>query len=68
LCQFLAKWYDPQLGMRSLKKAVKDRIGTALDKEYMKTHDLIVEGGPMEDYVVFVTNGRVRVRRVMNKP
>jgi ATP-dependent Clp protease ATP-binding subunit ClpA len=65
VCQVLAKGYDTQLGIRSLRKIVRDTVAKKLDYEYMLTHDLISEGGPREDYVVFVSNGKLRVASVL---
>jgi hypothetical protein len=67
VCKTLAKGYDPQLGIRSLRKVVRDTVATKLDYEYMLTHDLIKEGVEKEDYVVFVTNGKVKILRVPPK-
>jgi ATP-dependent Clp protease ATP-binding subunit ClpA len=67
VCQILARGYDPQLGIRSLRKIVRDKVATKLDYEYTSTHDLIFEGRPMEDYVVFVSNGKIRVLRAPSR-
>jgi ATP-dependent Clp protease ATP-binding subunit ClpA len=64
VCQVLAKGYDTQLGIRSLRKIVRDKVATELDYEYMSTQDLIYEGRQMEDYVVFISNGKIKIRRV----
>lgn len=64
VCQVLSNGYDPQLGIRSLRKIVRDTVATKLDYEYMLTNNDIVEGGQVEDYVVFVSNGKVSVVRV----
>lgn len=63
VCKILTKDYDPELGIRSLKKAVRDRLASALDFEYMATHEVISEGLPTEDYIAFVANGRIKVRK-----
>lgn len=64
VCKVIVKDYDPELGIRSLKRAVRDRVASSLDIEYMSIHDVISEGLPMEDYSVFVSDGRVRVKRI----
>ncbi|ERF69675.1 hypothetical protein EPUS_03667 [Endocarpon pusillum Z07020] len=64
VCKVVVKDYDPELGIRSLKKAVRDRVASLLDIEYMSMHEVISEGLPMEDYSVFVSDGRVRVKSV----
>jgi hypothetical protein len=65
VCKVLTKDYDAALGIRSLKKAVRDRVASCLDSEYLSTHDVITEGLPMEDYAVFVANRRIKVSRVV---
>lgn len=64
VCKVIVKDYDPELGIRSLKKAVRDRVASSLDVEYMSMHEVISEDLPMEDYSVFVSDGKVRVKRI----
>lgn len=64
VCKVVVKDYDPALGIRSLKKAVRDRIASSLDTEYMSMHERILEDLPVEDYSVFVSDGKVRVKRI----
>ena len=66
VCKVLTKDYDRELGIRSLRKAVMDRVASALDFEYMSTHEVISEGLPMEDYSVFVSDGRIKVKRIVS--
>ncbi|KAF2117303.1 P-loop containing nucleoside triphosphate hydrolase protein [Lophiotrema nucula] len=65
ICKILTKEYDPALGIRSLRKAVTDRVASLLDSEYLATHDVIAEGLPIEDYSIFVANGRIKVKRMI---
>jgi hypothetical protein len=64
VCKTLAAGYDAQLGIRSLKKVVRDKVATKLDDEYMRTNDLISESASKEDYMVFIANGKVKVMRM----
>jgi hypothetical protein len=64
VCKVIVKDYDPELGIRSLKKAVRDRVASSLDIEYISMQEVISEDRPMEDYSVFVSDGRVRVKRI----
>lgn len=64
VCKVIVKDYDPELGIRSLKKAVRDRVASSLDIEYMSVHEVISEDLPMEDYSVFVSDGKVRVKKI----
>lgn len=64
VCNVLTKDYDPSLGIRSLKKAVRDKVAAPLDFEYMATHEIISEGLPTEDYSVFVSNGKIKVKKI----
>lgn len=65
VCKVVVKDYDSELGIRSLKKAVRDRVASCLDVEYMAMHEVIKEDLPMEDYSVFVSDGRVKVKRIV---
>lgn len=66
ICKVVVKDYDPELGIRSLKKAVRDRVASPLDMEYMSMHERISEDLPLEDYSVFVSDGKVKVKRIEN--
>jgi hypothetical protein len=61
--KIITKDYDTELGINSLKKTVKDRVASALDFEYMAMHDTISEGLPTEDYTVFASDGKIKVKR-----
>jgi hypothetical protein len=65
VCKVIVKDYDPELGIRSIKKAVRDRVASSLDIEYMEMHEVISENLPMEDYAVFVSDGKIRVKRIV---
>jgi hypothetical protein len=64
VCKVLAKNYDAELGIRSLRKAVRDKVASLLDYEYMKTRETIAERQAMEEYAVFISNDKIMVRRV----
>ncbi len=63
VCAVLTKDYDAGLGARSLRKAVTDRVASLLDNEYLATHDVICEGVGVEEYLIFLVDGRIKVRR-----
>ena len=62
--QIIAKNYDADLGIRSSKKGVRNRVASGLDYEYMGMHDTILEGLPMDDYMVFASDGKIKAERV----
>jgi hypothetical protein len=65
VCSILSKDYDPALGIRSLRKAVTDRVASLLDSVYLATHDVISEKLLVEEYSVFILNGKVKVQPVI---
>ncbi|KAF2729142.1 P-loop containing nucleoside triphosphate hydrolase protein [Polyplosphaeria fusca] len=68
VCKIITRDYDPALGIRSLRKAVTDRVASLLDSEYLATHEIIAEGGPVEDYSVFVSDGKIKVKQISSRP
>jgi hypothetical protein len=64
VCKIVVEDYDKELGIRSLKKAVKDRVASPLDMEYMATHEVISEDLPTEDFSVFTVDGKIEVKRI----
>ena len=67
ICKIIVKDYDPGLGIRSLRKAVRDRVTSLLDSEYMTMPESISEGLPVEDYCCFVMNERINVKRIVTR-
>ena len=43
---------------------MRDRVASPLDIEYMSMHERISEDLPVEDYSVFVSDGKVKVKRI----
>jgi ATP-dependent Clp protease ATP-binding subunit ClpA len=64
VCSILSQGYDPELGIRSLKKVVREKVATQLDSVYMATQGTIVEGQGMQDYEVYAYNNRIKIKPV----
>lgn len=63
ICKLLVNDYLPELGLRSLRKAVLDRVASLVDEEYMAVPEDIAEKLPVQDFVVFVSGGKIRVEK-----
>ncbi|RDL36710.1 uncharacterized protein BP5553_06062 [Venustampulla echinocandica] len=66
LCKTLAKNYTSDLGVRCLKKAVKDRVGVPLSQVYLDTEEPMRDGGPMEEFEVIAVKDKISVKRVLS--
>jgi ATP-dependent Clp protease ATP-binding subunit ClpA len=64
VCSILSQGYDPELGIRSLKKVVREKVATQLDSVYMATQGTISEGQGMLDYEVYAYNNRIKIKAV----
>jgi ATP-dependent Clp protease ATP-binding subunit ClpA len=64
VCSILAQGYDPELGIRSLKKVVREKVATQLDTVYMATEGTIMEGQSMKDYEIYSYNNRIKIKPV----
>jgi ATP-dependent Clp protease ATP-binding subunit ClpA len=64
VCSILSQGYDPELGIRSLKKVVREKVATQLDSVYMAMQGTIAEGQGMKDYEVYSYNNRIKIKPV----
>jgi ATP-dependent Clp protease ATP-binding subunit ClpA len=67
VCKILSQGYDAELGIRSLRKVVRDKVASLLDYEYMLTRETISESLLVEEYAVFVSNGKIKVRKIVQE-